>query len=245
MSLHLRMGLSLSSPHPNVFLPSDLAEVRAGFYWDPAAFAGGVLPEAQGKAASLTVGAGSPSLITNNGSQQIRCAPGAYLTSPSVALGSTTQAYIAGWVRFTAASAGNNTLLACQWGGAASTTKIIVFSDASAIYVFYGDGVSAARSWTYTGLTFPTTFTWVEAMVDTTLGTATARASLATDSVTRAPTATSSGFATIVNTALPFQLCRQAVNTNVNTTDHGLIYALPATPSAADRLRLKAHKPAA
>ncbi len=241
-----RLSLSLRTP-PARFRPSQIQEVASGLFWDPEEYDTSVqrLREGNRKAVSnLAVTAGTPSLISNNGFSQLRCPAGAYLTSiTSPVIGSTTQRWIAGWIRFTAASAGNNMLLAAQWGGSAAQTSALIYWDGTAINVFYGDGVGGARNWKFGGAAFPTSWTFIAASIDTTLSPDTTRAALSVGLVNQSATLTASGYTTVDNAALPVQMCRQATTANANVTDLGPTYLLPAIPSAADQIRIMGFKP--
>ncbi len=241
-----RLSLSLRTP-PARFRPSQIQAVSSGFFWDPEQYDTSLQAIIEGnKKSALVVTAGTPSLISNNGFQQLRCPAGTYLTSVgSVAIGSTTQRWIAGWIRFTAASAGNNMLLAGQWGGSAAQTSALIFWDGTAISVLYGDGSAGARQWKFGGVAFPTSWTFIAASIDTTLSPDTTRAALSVGLVNQSATLTASGYTTVINTALPIQMCRQATSANANTTDLGPTYLLPAIPSAADQIRIMGFKPPA
>lgn len=242
MSLHLRPSLSFEPRWS--FAPPMVSGANSGFFWDPDYYLSNTLPEGQGQSsANLAVGSGTPTIVSANNHSMLRCPAGAYLASSAVVAGSTTKRYLAGWLRFTAASAGANTLLAAQWGGSVATTSAILYWDGSDINAFYTDGAGAARNWKFHGIAFPTTPKWFELMIDTTQVTDTDRAKVAVDLVDQAATTTASGYATVNNASLAFQMCRQATSTNANVTDIGFTCAFPVIPNTAERAMLRAYKP--
>lgn len=222
------------------FDPRQVPAVAAGFFWDPDAYASSTLPEAQGKTAADLTKTGTITVLSGNGHTQLRCAAGSgHLdSSGGVDLG-TAVSYAAGWVRFPTSVGGDSQALIGQYGGAGQRRSLTYVSGAT-WKVIYSDDGTTRYTWTFDSASAGN-WMFVERVIDVGASPATTRARLFRDRVEIAPTSAPSGGSSLYHASLLLRLGDIGGAANVDTTDFGPQYLLPAVPTDAERDLLRGY----
>lgn len=258
-----------SAPPPRktqtVFDPTTVAEIAAGYFWDPASAsglggAGFKIPEGNGHTSfdlvQATV-ASQPTALSENGAVQYRMRsafdanPSVLATAATVQAGWTGATYLAGWFRLPnngGVSVGNNTLMSHQ-PSAAGQRRIVLSTQTSGNAMLGTTSTDGTASVNQTFAPVFTTANWiyVEQLFDPSL-TGNARLALLADF---------SAIAVTVGGAIPASLfdgntkigvaCRVATASgNPDFVDWASFYYGNGIPSLANRKRLRnRHRPVA
>jgi hypothetical protein len=256
-----------SAPPPRktqtVFDPTTVAEIAAGYFWDPASAsglggAGFKIPEGNGHTSfdlvQATV-AKQPTALTENGAAQFRVpnTAGQFVsTAGAVQAGWTGSTYMAAWLRLPNAN-GDITGADTFFGHNPLSTgqrRLIITGTNATPDLFSATASTAGTATASNSWGNPlvgSNWVFVETLFDTSLASP-ASLALYADFALLVPSATAAIPSTLFDGLAPIGIaCRFAVsNNNIDTTDFGPFYYGNGIPSLANRKRLRnRHRPVA
>lgn len=261
-----------SGPPPRktqtVFDPTTVAEIAAGYFWDPASASGlGAvgfkIPEGNGHSTfdlvQATV-AKQPTALSENGAvlyrmrKSVDANPSMVGSAGNVAAGWTGATYLAGWFRLPDAAGavtGAGTLFAHSLSATNRRLSLTTVATVGARIACSGDGAVIPNN-DFANI-FAGGWVWTEALFDPSQSTPTDRAQLWFDFTRRALGGSPSDFTSgtmptsiFDGTANILVGCRSTATANLDTTDFGPVYYGNGIPSLANRKRLRnRHRPVA